>query len=237
MKKFSLLENFEYTNDEIEDIFLSYIDDNKDSNIDIKDGFISSREMRFFVDVAKINKETKLCKRVELFIDNIADGVIDYTGNRSITSINKLSGILSEINSFYLRTKDKINFVIDPSYDAIKIVFFIIGPKVDNSYMNTKNEINDLLTELKIIIKNLGYKRVKYETNNWLEIRTKKSNSVFSPEYIITNILRRSVNGTLQNYNDDRFLPIINWANKINGKYDMSISGGTNQVVVSLKKL
>lgn len=54
MKKFSLLESFKYSDEEIEDFFLEFIDEKK---FTLKSGFLT-KDNRFFTDVTHVHLET-----------------------------------------------------------------------------------------------------------------------------------------------------------------------------------
>lgn len=230
MKKFSLLEGFKYTDEEIEDFFIDYVDN---KNFKLTSGFIGS-EKRFFTDVANVDKNSKECKRIEIILEDICTGVYDPNVGRAVTNIDTVSKLLDTIKTFYARSEEEVNFIIDTQYDNIRIIFFIIGDKVSNSHFGTQGEIKSLLSELvDIIKKRTNLKRVTLKSNNWLDIHTPK-NHVFFDHYL-SNSIRSAVNGNLPE--DERNLPLITWAQKVNQlNYNVKLSGGDNQVVVQLTK-
>lgn len=229
MKKFSLLEGFKYTDEEVEDFFFEFVEN---KNFKLTHGFVNS-ENRFIVDVANTNSKCRLCNRVEISIDGILGGVKDQSGSESITDIGKLSTVISTINKFYARSGESVNFIIQTSYDSISITFFLIGELVGEIHSNTKGEIKTLLSELEIVMKSRGYKRVSLKHNNWLEIRT--------PQYprdqdtTLRYAIERTISGQIQV--NQRNQPLIDWVTKtMDLGYQISYGGGDNQVVVSLKK-
>jgi hypothetical protein len=120
MKKFSLLEGFKYSDEEIEDFFFEFVES---KNFTLTKGFING-DNRFITDVANTNKKSRECKRVEISIQGIVGEITDKSGNRCINNIEKLSTVISTINKFYVRSKEDVNFIIKPSYDEIDIIFF-----------------------------------------------------------------------------------------------------------------
>lgn len=230
MKKFSLLEGFKYTDEEIEDFFIDYVDN---KNFKLTSGFIGS-EKRFFTDVANVDRNSKECKRIEIILKDICTGVYDPNAGRAVTNIDTISKLLDTIKTFYARSEEEVNFIIDTEYDDIRIIFFIIGDKVSNSHFGTQGEIKSLLSELvDIIKKRTNLKRVTLKGNNWLDIHTPKKQVFF--DHYLSNSIRSAVNGNLPE--DERNLPLITWAQKVNQlNYNVKLSGGDNQVVVQLTK-
>lgn len=233
MKKFSLLEGFKYTDEEIEDFFIDYVDN---KNFNLSSGFINS-EKRFFTDVANVGKSSKECKRIEIVLEDVCTGVHDPNTGRSLTNIDTISKLLNTVKTFYARSGEQVNFIIDTQYDDVKIIFFIIGDNVDNSHFGTQGEIKSLLTELvDIIKKRTNFKRVTLKGNNWLDVHTPKRTAFgLGADHHLSNSIRRAADGNLPE--DERNLPLITWAQKVDQlNYNVKLSGGDNQVVVQLSK-
>ncbi len=233
MKKFSLLEGFKYTDEEIEDFFFDYFEN---KNFKLTNGFIDS-EKRFFTDVANVGKSSKECKRIEIVLEDICTGVYcDHIG-RSVTNIDIISKLLSTIKTFYARSGEEVNFIIDTQYDDVRVIFFIIGGNVGDDHFGTQAEIKSLLTELMgIIKKRTNFKRITLKGNNWLDVHPpKKGGGSLGYDYYLSNSIRRAADGNLPE--DERNLPLITWAQKVNQlNYNVKLSGGDNQVVVQLAK-
>ncbi len=239
MKKFSLLEGFKYTDEEIEDFFIDYVDNKGKYGgglFKLTSGFIGS-EKRFFTDVANVGKNSKECKRIEIILEDICTGVYDPNTGRAVTNIDTISKLLETVKTFYARSGEEVNFIIDTQYDDVKVIFFIIGDTVGKSHFGTKDEIKSLLTELvDIIKKRTNFKRVALKGNNWLDVHTPKR-TVFGlgADHYLGNSIRMAADGNLPE--DERNLPLIAWAQKVNQlNYDVKLSGGDNQVVVQLAK-
>jgi hypothetical protein len=238
MKKFSLLEGFKYTDEEIEDFFIDYIDNKGKFGaglFKLTSGFIDS-EKRFFTDVANVGKNSKECKRIEIILEDICTGVYDPNTGRAVTNIDTISKLLDTVKTFYARSGEEVNFIIDTEYDDVKIIFFIIGDNVSNSHFGTQSEIKSLLTELADIIKKrTNFKRVTLKGNNWLDIHPPKKGGFYGYDYYLNNSIRKAADGTLPESESN--LPLITWGQKVNQlNYDVKLSGGDNQVVVQLSK-
>lgn len=238
MKKFSLLEGFKYTDEEIEDFFIDYVDS---GNFELTNGFIGSQESldenRFFTDVSNVGKKSKECKRIEIKLEGICKGVYDPNTGRSLTNLDIISKLLGTIKTFYARSGEEINFIIDTHYDSVIIIFFIVGSNVGEKHFGTQGEIKSLLTELvDIIKKRTNFRRVSLKGNNFVDVHTpKKGGGPFGYDYYLNNSIRRAVDGILPE--DERNLPLIAWAQKVNQlNYNVNLSGGDNQVVIQLSK-
>jgi len=231
MKKFSLLENFKYSDEEIEDFFLEFIDDKKFS---LKSGFLS-KDNRFFTDVAGVNKGTRKCKMVTIRIEGVANGIQGPgSGPRALTSFESLDKVLNEIKKFYARSGESPNFVIDPQWEDIDIVFFLTGGIVDESDSKIQSDIIEFQNELLDICKKRGYKRVSLKSNNWCEIRTPvKEQNLY---YGIVDVFYKLSNGNLPE--NERNQPLLNWYQRLtNAGLTIIRSGGDNQIVIKLKKI
>jgi hypothetical protein len=208
MKKFSLFESFKYSDEEIEDFFLEFIDDKKFS---LKSGFLS-KDNRFFTDVAVVNKGTRKCKMVTIRIEGVANGIQGPgSGPRALTSFESLDKVLNEIKKFYARSGESPNFVIDPQWEDIDIVFFLTGGIVDESDSKIQNDIIEFQNELLDICKKRGYKRVSLKNNNWCEIRTPvKEQNLY---YGIIDVFNKLSNGNLPE--NERNQPLLNWYQRL----------------------
>lgn len=234
MKKFSLLENFKYSDEEIEDFFLEFIDENK---FTLVSGFLT-KDNRFFKDVSGVNKSTRKCKMVTIRLEDVATGIQGPGGgDRALTSFEALDKILSEIKKFYARSGESPNFIIQPSWEDIDITFFLTGGIVEESDTKTQNDIIELQKELVPILKARGYKRVAQKSNNWVEIRTPAKGGFWNrADFALRDVLVKARQGQLPV--NDRNQPLIDWAAKVNqAGFTYEAGGGDNQVVVHLKKL
>lgn len=226
MKKFSLLESFKYSDEEIEDFFMQFVDDRRFS---ISSGFINANN-RFFTDVSSIDEKTKRCKMVNIEIPNILNGIQGPNGERSMTSLESLQNILSEIKKFYNRSGEPPNFVIKQIYVNVEIIFFLVGGLVEKSDTKIQDKIIDLQKELLEISKKRGYK-VKLKNNNWIDITT-SSLAIYNG---IVNIFKQLIDGNLQE--NERNQPLIEWYQKVtNAGLRFSRSGVDNQIIIQLKK-
>jgi hypothetical protein len=230
MKKFSLLESFKYSDEEIEDFFLEFIDDKK---FTLVSGFLT-KDNRFFKDVAGVNKTTRKCKMVTIRLEEVANGIQGPSGGgRSLTSFEALDKILSEIKKFYARSGESPNFIIEPYYDDIEITFFLTGGIVEESDTETQDTIIGFQKELVEICKKRGYKRVSLKGNNWCEISTPvRDQNIY---YGIIDVFNKLSNGNLQG--NERNQPLIDWYNRVTTSgLTLSRLGGDNQIVIQLKK-
>jgi hypothetical protein len=233
MKKFSLLESFKYSDEEIEDFFLEFIDQKK---FTLKSGFLT-KDNRFFTDVAGVNKTTRKCKMATIRIEGVGNGIQGPVGGgRALTSFESLDKVLTEIKKFYARSGESPNFIIEPSYDDIDITFFMIGGIVDDSDSKTQDQIIELQKELVPILKSRGYKRVTHKSNNWVEIRTPVKGGFWNrADFALRDVLTKARAGQLPV--NDRNQPLIDWAAKVaQAGFTYTAGGGDNQVVVQLKK-
>lgn len=230
MKKFSLLENFKYSDEEIEDFFLEFIDEKK---FTLKSGFLT-KDNRFFTDVAGVNKTTRKCKMATIEIEGVSNGIQGPGGGcRSLTSFESLDKVLTEIKKFYARSGESPNFIIEPSYDDIDVTFFLVGGLVEQSDTETQDKIIDLQKELLEICKKRGYKRVSLKNNNWLEIRTPVRDQRLY--YGIIDVFIKLPNGTLPE--NERNQPLLDWYQKVTATgLTLYRTGGDNQIVIQLKK-
>lgn len=136
MKKFTLLENFKYSDEEIEDFFLDYVDNKK---FELHHGFIN-KDKQFFTRAGDVMNGDRECKKVTIILDGKATGIQnDYGGARAVTDISIISKILASIKTFYDRSYEDINFIIDTKYDDIEVTFFIVGNLVDKSQVSLYN--------------------------------------------------------------------------------------------------
>lgn len=233
MKKFSLLENFKYSDEEIEDFFIDYIDEKKFS---LKSGFLT-KDNRFFTDVSGVSKTTRMCKMVTIRIDDVGKGIQGPgSGPRSMTSFDPINKILGEIKKFYARSGESPNFTIDPRWEDVDISFFILGGLVDDTHTKDQSIIIGLQKELVPILKDRGWKRVTQKRNNWVEIRTPAKGGFWNrADFGLRDVLTKAREGQLQV--NDRNQPLIDWVAKvIQAGFTYTVGGGDNQVVVQLKK-
>lgn len=230
MKKFSLLESFKYSDEEIEDFFLEFIDEKK---FTLKSGFLT-KDNRFFTDVTHVNKTTRKCKMAKIELEGIANGIQGPVGGgRALTSFESLDKVLNEIKKFYARSGESPNFIIEPSYDDIEITFFLVGGLVEQSDTEVQDKITNLQKELLEICKKRGYTRVSLKNPNWLEIRTPKKD--WRLEYATRDVFIKLANGQLQE--NERNQPLLDWYQKVLAAgLISSTSGGDQQIVVQLKK-
>lgn len=230
MKKFSLLESFKYSDEEIEDFFLEFIDQKK---FTLKSGFLT-KDNRFFTDVAGVNKTTRKCKMATIEIEGVGNGIQGPSGGgRAMTSFESLDKVLTEIKKFYARSGESPNFIIEPQWEDIEITFFLVGGLVEQSDTQTQDKIINLQKELLDICKKRGYKRVSLKNNNWLEIRTPvKDQRLY---YGIVDVFIKLPNGTLPE--NERNQPLLDWYQKVTAAgLTLYRSGGDNQIVIQLKK-
>lgn len=231
---FNLFENFKLDNEDIENLFIDYVDNKQFKLIE---GFVTS-DNRFFTDVANVKKDTRRCKEIRIEIEDIAQGIQPQSGGgRCLTNIETLSNILSTIKQFYQRSGESPNFQIKPSYNDLEIIFYVVGGLVEGSEFEAKGKIEELLKELEVILKTkYNYKRVNLKSSNWLEIRTPvKGGGMFGHDYALREKIRRSFNGQLDATRDAE---LIAWATKVTQSgYQYNLPGGDNQVVVQLKKI
>lgn len=234
MRKFSLLESFKYTDEEIEDFFMEYVDEKR---FTLKSGFLT-KDNRFFTDVSSVNKSTKKCKMVTITIEDTSKGIQGpSSGPRAMTSFEPIEKILSEVKKFYARSGESPNFTIQTHWEDTDVTFFIVGGLVEESDTQTQDKIIELQKELVPILKARGYKRVTQKSNNWVEIRTPAKGGFYNrADFVLRDILTRARNGQLQV--SDRNQPLIDWATKVSQSgFTYNAGGGDNQVVVQLKKL
>lgn len=230
----NISENFKFENEEIEDMFIDFVDNKQ---FKLVEGFITS-DGRFFTDVANVKKETKRCKEIRIDLQDVAQGIQPQSGGgRCLTNIETLSNILETIQQFYDRSGEEPNFMINPSYEDLEIIFYVVGGLVEGSEFEAKGKIEELLKELEIILKTKYlYKKVNLKRSNWLEIRTPvKGGGMYGHDYALNQKIRRSFTGQLDATRDAE---IIAWADKVTQSgYQCNLSGGDNQVVVQLKKI
>lgn len=233
MKKFSLLESFKFSNEELEDFFLEEIDEKR---FKLQEGFID-KDNRFYTDVAQVRPKDKLAKKIIITIKDIATGIKSNEGY-CLNDLDIITKCLAKVKMFFFRTSETPNFIINPVYDDLEIILFIVGGEIQQEHTDTKTEINQLLDELKEVLKNRGYKRINNKSNNWLEIRTPKYpkvSSLYDNDYLLYMVIRRAADNQLEV--TPRNQPLINWAAKVSqANYQVKLSGGDNQVVVQLKK-
>lgn len=238
LKKFnnfeSLFESFKLDNEDIEDLFIDYVDNKQ---FRLVEGFVSS-DNRFFTDVANVKKDTKKCKEITINLKGVADGIQPHSGGgRCLTDIKVLSQILSEIEQFYHRSGESPNFQVKPSWEDLEIKFYVVGGLVESSEFDVKEQIENFLKELEIILKTkYNYKRVNLKRSNWLEIRTPvKGGGLYGNDYALNQKIRRSFNNQLDATRD---ADLIQWATRVTqGGFRCELTGGDNQVVVQLKKI
>lgn len=230
MKKFSLLESFKYSDEEIEDFFLEFIDQKK---FTLKSGFLT-KDNRFFTDVAGVNKTTRKCKMATIEIEGVGNGIQGPGGGgRAMTSFESLDKVLTEIKKFYARSGESPNFIIEPQWEDIEITFFMVGGLVEQSDTEVQDKIIELQKDLLEICKKRGYKRVSLKNNNWLEIRTPVRDQRL--HYGIVDVFFKLSNGTLQE--NERNQPLLDWYQKVTAAgLTLYRTGGDNQVVIQLKK-
>jgi len=239
LKKFnnfvSLFENFKLDNEDIEDLFIEYVDNKQFSLVE---GFVSS-DNRFFTDVANVKQDTKKCKEITITLDEVSNGIEsrDQEG-ACLTDIKILSDILQTIQQFYTRSGESPNFLIKPSWGGdLEIKFYVVGGLVESSEFSVKEQIENFLKELEIILKTkYNYKKVNLKSSNWLEIRTPvKGGGLYGNDYALNQKIRRSFNNQLDATRD---ADLIQWATRVTqGGFRCELSGGDNQVVVQLKKI
>ena len=235
MIKFSLLESFKHTNDEISDYFIEYVDGRK---FEMEDGFLS-KDGRFFTGIGGIDDKTKEVKHVILRLDDVANGISSYSDGKCLTEFDTLPNAISTIKKFFIRTGYPINYQILTEYNDILIHIYIIGGLVDAKHLDTKTDINKYLLELSIILKEYGYKRIN-SRSNWLEIRTPVKDR--DADIHLNRTIRNAVDGNLPitphlGTRQTKYYTSLNdWAQKVNQNYSVNISGGDNQVVVRLTK-
>jgi hypothetical protein len=239
LKKFnnfgSLFESFKLDNEDIEDLFIDYVDNKQ---FRLVEGFVCS-DNRFFTDVASVKKDTKKCKEITINLKGVADGIQPHSGGgRCLTDIKVLSQILSEIEQFYHRSGESPNFQVKPSWEDLEIKFYIVGGLVESSEFDLKEQIENFLKELEIILKTkYNYKRLNLKRSNWLEIRTPvKGGGLYgNAGYALNQKIRRSFNNQLDATRD---ADLIQWATRVTqGGFRCELTGGDNQVVVQLKKI
>lgn len=227
MKKFTILENFRNSDEQIEDILFEYY---TKKDFSILNGFLNSKDV-FFVEKAHVSKDTRECKKIQIRIDDIADGIHETGKSKCLTSIDKLQKVLSVVSVFYRRSREKMNYRIEQSYDDMYVVFYAIGPVVSQSHLDKKGNILSLLKELSDILKEMGFRHTFNGTNNWLELKQKAEN--------VQKLLIRLQQNALPN--NERYDKITDWFDKIaQNELEMRLSYGgsinkTTQVVVKLK--
>ena len=227
---FNLFENFKLDNEDIENLFIDYVDNKQ---FQLIEGFVTS-DNRFFTDVANVKNDTRRCKEIRIELEDIAQGIQPQRGGgRCLTNIETLSNILATIKQFYQRSGEEPNFQINPSYDDLEIIFYLVGGLVEGSEFEAKGKIEELLKELEGILKTkYKYKKVNLKSSNWLEIRTPVKGG---GDWILRDSIRRSFTGQLD---ATRHAEIIAWATKVTQSgYQYNLPGGDNQVVVQLKKI
>ena len=229
MKKFTLLENFRYSDEEIEDFFIDYVDNKK---FKLESGFLDTKENQFYLGVSNVSPKDRECKKITITIDNVATGIkSDKQEGRCVVNTDIITKILSSIKTFYARSYEDINFIINNQYDDIEVIFFITGDVINKSHLDKKEEIKTLLSELVLIIKARGYKKVSLKGANFLEVITPRNSS---DDITLSSTLKRASENNLDA--TDRNQPLINWMNKISQlNYRMETGGGNDQVVIKLR--
>jgi hypothetical protein len=231
MKKFSLLESFKYSDEEIEDFFMDYVDEKK---FTLVSGFLT-KDDRFFTDVANTNKTTRKCKMVTIELEDVANGIQKPGGGRSLNSFETIDKILSEIKKFYARSGESPNFSIETRWEDITITFFIVGGLVEETDTNIQDNIIKFQKELLQICKNRGYKRVSLKNNNWCEIRTPVRDP-YNIYYGTINIFNQLRDGNLPV--NDRNQPLIDWYQRLTtAGLTIDRRGGDQQIVIKLRKI
>src|ERR1035437_10172856 len=137
MKKFSLLENFKYTDEEIEDFFIEYTDENGDV-FKLENGYIN-KDNDFFKDVASVISTTKQCKHITIRLEDVAKGIHGNSGDRCMTNVDLLTKLLTTIKTFAFKSETPLNFYLENSYDDIILHFYIVGGPVDNTHLKSKD--------------------------------------------------------------------------------------------------
>lgn len=220
-----------YSKDEIEDFFLEYIDEGKGS---VTEGFLD-KDNRYFSDVAKVSKTSKKCIKVIIRLEKVSTGVISSSG-ACLTNMDILTNLLTKIKSFYTRTELQQNFIIIPQFSNIMVEFYIPGQIVESGHLNTKEEINTLLTELLPIIKKMNYKKVNLKSSNWFEVRTPVRPA--DQDWALRDTMRRAINGQYAESPFESRVQLHNWCQKVQqAGYRIENGGGDNQVIFSLKKI
>jgi hypothetical protein len=227
-----------YSKDEIEDFFLEYIDEGRGS---VTEGFLD-KDNRYFTDVAKVSNTSKKCIKVKITLEDVSTGVIGGSGT-CLTNMDILTNLLTKIRTFYSRTELQPNFIIVPKWDDIVVEFYVPGEVVEGSHLNTKEEINTLLTELLPIIKKLGYKRVSLKSANWFEVRTPQratsdAGRRYGEAYVLSSMMRQAREGGYENSPYESRVQLHNWCQKVQqAGYRIETTGGDNQVIFKLVKV
>jgi hypothetical protein len=239
MRKFSLLENYKYSNEDIEDFFIDFYDEDK---FRLKEGFIT-KDNRFFTEVASVGKGTKRCKEVMIDLEGFCKGISSNAGH-SMTSIESLTKVLSLIRQFYNRSGESPNFIINNNYEDIEIYFYLVGGPVDDTELNLKTEKQALLKELENLFKTtLKFSRVNL-SSNFLDIRVPKNGkNLIGSSYGVHDYLKRAhdyaVNPDMAPTNiGDKAKLFVDWMTKIiQMQYQYSAQCNDRQVVVRLEKI
>lgn len=218
-----------YSKDEIEDFFLEYIEDGKG---EVTEGFLD-KENRYFTDVAKVSEKSRKCIKVEITLSKVSNGVI--SGSLTcLTDIDILTNLLTKIKSFYKRTELDPNFAVIQKWSNIEVEFYIPGQVVESGHLNTKEEINTLLTELLPIIKKMNYKRASLKSSNWFEVRLLTRADLDSLYFS----MRRAINGEYAESPIESRVQLHNWCQKVQqAGYRIDTGGGDKQLIFSLKKI
>ena len=219
-----------YTKDEIEDFFLEYIEDGKG---EVTEGFISSKDNRYFTDVANVSEKSRKCIKVDITLEGVSTGV--KVGMMTcLTNIDILTNLLTKIKSFYKRTELDPNFAVIQKFNNRYVEFYIPGEVVETGQLKTKEEINTLLTELLPIIKKMNYKRVELKGSNWLEVKVTTRRDEDSLYYQ----MRGGINGQYAESPIESRVQLHNWCQKVQQSgYRIKIGGGDKQTIFSLEKI
>lgn len=235
MKKFTEVEDFKHSNEEIEDFFWEFVDSRKFKLID---GYIRPSDNRFFTETAAVSPKDRRAKHIVVDIDKMANGIQTYQDGKCLTSFDSLLSAINIAKKFFQRTGYDINYQILQNFDDVEVHIYLVGGLVTTSQLDTKNEINTSLSELQGYLKEYKFKRVSLQTN-FLDIRTPVKDRDLDTWLFRT--LRNAGNLNADVYNEESktrklFNNLNAWANKVNPNYEIVLSGGDNQVVVKLKK-
>jgi len=223
------------SDEEIEDYFMSFVDDNK---FKLTRGYVNTKgnmAWRFYSNISSVLGDTLNCVKIEINM-SYKKGKIWGTDTETMSDFEGIEEAISEIKQFYKRVKQDPSFNITNKFGEIIISFYILGDKVSNNTLDKKEEIKNYLEKIKELYKQrTGWRNISLKSSNWLEIKIPKRGNDSYTEVGVRNYFRRLYDG-VQIPTDNNGMALSDIFSEMREKgYDLKISGGDYQVVLSIK--
>lgn len=232
---FKINESFKNTDDEILEFFVDYYDIDK-NNFNIKNVLVFNNE-RVVDETPYLKNASKYrkAKLVKVLVEE-TDGVF-FPGGKSLTSLESLRNILSDLERFYDISGEDISYKINTDYMGLSIEFLVLGEEMKED-SNKSKVIDDLLKELKSIFVKRRFRPSL--RSNLIELRTSghKSKSRYGDYSVdLRSIFKKINDGDVNLENSEgRWIDYIEWRNKVHDNgLTIYTSGGDHQFLIKLK--